>query len=462
MWRKITRGCRVLLAVALVALAYRSLPVRADSSGVVLVAPIEGMVDLGMGPFVDRVLSEAEELGALGVVLEINTLGGRVDAAIAIRDHLLSSDVPTVAFVQPRAISAGALIALAAETIVVSTGATLGAATPVLMGQPGEPAAPVEEKTVSYVRKEFRATADARGRPGIIAEAMVDADVEIEGLVAKGKLLTLTTDDALAHDVADYRADDVAEIVREQGWSGAEIRATSMNWAERTVRWLTHPVIASLLMTLGVLGLVIELRTPGFGVPGAVGFVCLATFFWGHALVQLVGWEQIVIIGAGLLLLALELFVVPGFGVVGIAGIALLAWGLTTSLTGSGASASAIVLALGRVMLSVLLALLVSLIALRFLPQLPAGKKLVLGAALSDAAAPRGATPGAGTLLGVEGTALTPLRPAGIASLEGRRVDVVSQGEFVSEGERVLVIRDEGTRVVVRRHTPSRAHGESA
>src|SRR5918996_736596 len=167
-------------------------------TSVVYVAPVEGIIDLGLAPFVQRVLDEAADAGAAAVILDINTFGGRVDAAVVIRDALLNARVKTVAFINKRAISAGALISLAAETIVIGDGGTIGAATPVQMGQPGGAPQPVEEKTVSYVRKEFRATAEARKRPPLIAEAMVDADVEIPGLIEKGKLLTLTTDEALS------------------------------------------------------------------------------------------------------------------------------------------------------------------------------------------------------------------------------------------------------------------------
>jgi membrane-bound serine protease (ClpP class) len=446
---------RILMLSTLVAVAWGLFQGTASAAAprVVMVAPIEGMVDLGMGPFVERVLDEAQELGAAAVILDINTFGGRVDAAVAIRDDLLASSVPTVAFINPRAISAGALIALAANQIAVSTGATIGAATPVMLGQPGQPALPTDEKSVSYVRKEFRATADARGRPGLIAEAMVDSDVEVAGLVDKGKLLTLTTDEALTHAVADLRADDLPALLRQLGWEGAELRQLSMNWAEKLVRWLTHPVLASLLMTLGVLGLVVELRTPGFGVPGLVGFASLAIFFWGHALVELVGWEQIALVIAGLLLLALEVFVIPGFGIAGVAGLVALAAGLTTSLTGAGASLNGALHALGRVALSALFASIASLLILPFLSRLPAGRKLVLGAAIAEtpATAGGGRELGRRSLLGAVGTSLSALRPAGIASVNGERVDVVSQGEFVAEGERIEVIRDEGHRVVVRR-----------
>ena len=176
--------------------------------------------------------------------------------------------VRTVAFVNKRAISAGALIGLAAEKLVMADGGTIGAATPVQMGQPGAAAQPVEEKTVSYVRKEFRATAESRKRPPLLAEAMVDADVEIPGVIEKGKLLTLTTEEALKHKLIDFRADTMESVLEQLGLGGAELRRASPNWAENLVRFLTHPVVSSLLITIGMLGIIIELRTPGFGVAG--------------------------------------------------------------------------------------------------------------------------------------------------------------------------------------------------
>jgi membrane-bound serine protease (ClpP class) len=254
----------------------------AQKTPVVYVAPIEGIIDLGLAPFVQRVLNEAAEEGAAAVILEINTFGGRVDAAVLIRDALLNARVRTVAFVNKRAISAGALISLAAEKIVMSGGGTIGAATPVQMGQPGAPAQPVEEKTVSYVRKEFRATAESRKRPPLITEAMVDADVEIAGLIKKGKLLTLTTEEALKHKVADFRADTIATVLEQLGLTGADVRRAAPNWAENLVRFLTHPIVSSLLITIGMFGIILEIRTPGFGLPGGLGVTSLALFFWGH------------------------------------------------------------------------------------------------------------------------------------------------------------------------------------
>jgi membrane-bound serine protease (ClpP class) len=427
-------------------------PVRADAPAVtarkhVVLAKVDGMIDLGLGPFVDRVLSEAESSNAAAVVLEVNTFGGRVDAAVLIRDHLLRSRVRSVAFVNKRAISAGALISLAAEKVVMAKGATIGAATPVKMGEETEP---VGEKTVSYVRKEFRATADARNRPGAIAEAMVDPDVEIAGVIDKGKLLTLTTAEALTHGVADFEADDVPALLAALDLEGAEVRPMNENWAEHIVRFLTHPAIASLLMTLAILGIVIELRTPGFGIPGAVGLTSLVAFFWGHWLVELVGFEQVLLVIVGVVLIGLEVFVIPGFGLAGVLGILALVGGLGSSLIGAGASMQAMTVALLYVIISAAVAAVLAAVLWRFFSILPAGRKLVLEAELKGGSG--GEPVGSAGLVGVMGTTLTPLRPAGIADLAGRRVDVVSDGEFIESGQQIQVVLDEGTRIVVKRH----------
>jgi membrane-bound serine protease (ClpP class) len=418
-------------------------------AAVVHVLAIEGMIDLGLAPFVARALTEAAASGAAAVVLDINTLGGRLDAALLIRDALLQARVPTVAFVDRRAISAGALISLAAEKIAMAGGATIGAATPVELGGPGQPSQPVAEKAVSYVRKEFRATAETRGRPPLVAEAMVDADVEIPGVIAKGKLLTLTTDEALKQGIADFRAEDLQAVVTGLGLAGATLRHVSPNWAERLVRFLTHPVLSSLLMTVGILGIIVELRTPGFGVPGALGLASLGLFFWGHWLVRLAGWEELLLVGLGLVLLGAEVFLLPGFGVAGSLGAVALVAGLGLSLLGAAPTWSAVLAALGRVAVSLLMALGGGLLVLRLLPRLPFGRRLVLSTALE--ASTTEPPPSGAPRVGRHGTAVTPLRPAGIATIDGARVDVVSDGDYIASGEPVVVTRLEGNRVVVRR-----------
>jgi membrane-bound serine protease (ClpP class) len=426
---------------------------------VVYVAPIEGIIDLGIAPFLQRVLNEATDAGAAAVILEINTFGGRVDAAVLIRDALLNARILTVAFVNKRAISAGALISLAAEKIVMADGGTIGAATPVQIGQPGAPAQPVEEKTVSYVRKEFRSTAESRKRPPLLAEAMVDADVEIPGLIEKGKLLTLTTEEALKHKLIDFSANRLEGVLEQLGLAGAEVRRASPNWAENLVRFLTHPIVGSLLITIGMLGIIIEIRTPGFGVPGALGITSLALFFWGHWLVQLAGWEELLLVVSGLVLLFLEIFVIPGFGLAGLLGIGTLLAGLTLSLIGAGATSEFILKAAGRVVFSLLAAVVGSVALLGFLPRLPFGRRLILETGLLAGAAGASAPESDRIWLGKSGTAISPLRPAGVAEIEGERVDVVSDGELIEPGVPIVVSRVDGNRIVVRRHRTATGKG---
>jgi membrane-bound serine protease (ClpP class) len=431
----------------------RSLWGQADTP-VVYVAPIAGMIDLGLAPFVQRVLDEAGAAGAAAVILEINTFGGRVDAAVLIRDALLNAKVRTVVFINKRAISAGALISLAAERIAIADGGTIGAATPVQMGAGGAPEA-VPEKMVSYVRKEFRATAEARKRPPLVAEAMVDADVEIPGLIQKGKLLTLTTEEALKHKIADFRANSIESVLKQLELEGAEIRRLAPNWAEEFVRFITNPVVSSLLMTVGMLGIIIEIRTPGFGIPGGLGIASLALFFWGHWLVQLAGWEELLLFVSGLVLLVLEIFVIPGFGIAGVLGIAALLAGLSLSLVGGGASWEFILTAVSRVVFSLLFAAVASLLLLRYLPRLPFGRRLILDTGLVAGAGYASAPEEDQSWLGKSGTTLTPLRPAGIADIDGQRVDVVSDGEFIDSGMPITVNRVDGNRIVVRRQRTS-------
>lgn len=448
---RFNRWARTLLLVVFGIFAAIPSAYAEEKRPVVYVAPIEGVIDLGLAPFVQRVLDEATQAGAAAVILEVNTFGGRVDAAVLIRDALLNSKLRTVAFVNKRAISAGALISLATGQLVMAEGGTIGAATPVQMGQPGAAAQPVAEKTVSYMRKEFRATAESRKRPPLLAEAMVDVDVEIPGVIEKGKLLTLTTEEAMKYKLADFRADTMESALEQLGLGGAEIRRASPNWAEELVRFLTHPVLSSLLITIGTLGIIVGLRTGDFGVAGAIGIASLALFFWGQWLVQLAGWEELLFVAGGITLLAVEIFIVPGFGVAGVLGIAAILGGLTLSLIGGGATSEVVLMATGRVVFSLLAALILSLVLLRFLPRLPFGRRLILETGLG-AGHQYGSAPESDLRwLGRKGLAASPLRPSGIAEIDGARVDVISDGPLIDAGQFVEVTRVDGNRIVVRR-----------
>jgi membrane-bound serine protease (ClpP class) len=423
----------------------------ATTKNIVYIAPVKGVIDLGLAPFVQRVLDEAQKNQAAAVILDINTFGGRVDAAVQIRDALLNSSVRTIAFVDKRAISAGALISLAAETIVMAPGGTIGAATPVQSGPSGSTTAPTSEKTVSYVRKEFRATAESRKRPPLVAEAMVDSDVVIPDVSEKGKLLTLTTEEALKLNVADLQANSVEALLKELNIPYAELRTFTPNWAEEVVRFLTHPVVSSLLVSVAMLGIFLELRTPGFGVPGVIGLSSLSLFMWGHWLVQLAGWEELLLALLGIFLFALELFVIPGFGVVGILGLLALLGALVMSTLGAGSHSGFILWAVARMGFSLVLAIVLSALFLKFLPKMPMGRKLILSTELDTSEGYSSAPASDYQWLGRTGHAHSALRPAGIADFQGHRVDVVSDGEFIDAGATIRVLHVDGNRIVVQR-----------
>lgn len=448
----VTQSRQVWVVLALLITLIISGWVGAQSSNnrpVVYVAQVEGTIDLGLAPYIERVLQEAQDNNAAAVVLQINTFGGRVDAAVQIRDALLKSPIKSIAFIDTRAISAGALISLATNAIVMAPGGTIGAATPVQSS--GTETKPTSEKTVSYVRKEFSATAESRGRDTKVAEAMVDSDVSIPGVTARGKLLTLTTEEALELGIADFEASTLRAALDQLGLKDASVVESSTNWAEEVVRFLTNPIVSSLLVSVAMIGIIVEVRTPGFGIPGALGLSSLGLFLWGHWLVNLAGWEELLLATAGIMLLLVEAFIIPGFGVAGVLGILALLAGLILSTVGEGSTVQAIIGAASRLGVSLVIAIIASLFILRYLPKTRVGRHLVLSTGLTAESGFTSEPLEEHNLVGKTGTAVSTLRPSGIASIDGKRIDVVSDGEFIEPGEAIRVDHVDGNRVVVRR-----------
>ena len=432
----------------------RDLDLRALRGAGVVRVPIEGTIALGLAALIARVFEKHGDAGV--IVLDINTLGGRVDAAIQIRDALLRSHAKTIAYVHPRAISAGALISLACDVILVAPGATIGAATPIQLGAGG--AEPVAEKMVSYFRTEMRTTAEAKGRRGDIAEAMVDASVFIAGIDPADKLLTLDTDAALEYGIADGRASDLPALLRTLGLDGAKVEDLPENWAEKLVRFLTDPVVSGLLMSLGSLGLLIELYHPGVALPGVLGVLCLSLFFGGHLIVHLAGLEELILLGVGLALLALEVFVIPGFGVAGIVGILSIFVSLVLTTIGLPLDVllqtGAWVEPMTRVAVAMCVTLVGLVVAAHYLPRTRAMSGLILSSSLASNTHAQGPDSFVAAdetrFSGQVGIAESDLRPVGLARFGDERVDVISEGGYVAAGTRVRVLHVEGARIVVR------------
>lgn len=298
----------------------------------VYIVPIQGAIEPGISSFLERSLDEAAEAGATYVVVDINTPGGRLDTVLQMRDMILGSSVPVVAFVNREAFSAGALITIASDQIWMAPAAVFGAATPVLGGS-GETA---DEKTVSAVRSTFRATAEETGRDPLIAEAMVDPAVVVDGLDTSTTLLTLSTEQAVQWNYTDGVAGDIPALLGELGVADATITEMKLSPIETFVRWITEPVFASLLITGGLFLIIADALFAGFGIAALAGVASLGLFFWGHLLAGLAGWEDLVLIALGIVLIGVEIFVIPGFGVAGVSGLVALAGGLILSMTGRG------------------------------------------------------------------------------------------------------------------------------
>jgi len=420
-----------------------SAPVQAQEGALVYRVPITGIIELGLAPYVERVLGEAAAAGARLVILDIHTPGGRVDAAERIASAVADSEVPVYALVNRNALSAGAMVALAAQRIYMRPGSVIGAATPVT-GE-GETA---PEKIVSAMRSEFRSLAQARGLDPRVAEAMVDPDIEIEGVVERGKLLTLSADEAVALGYAQPIEDEAA-LLAELGVVGAEIREPRVNWAERTVRFLTHPIVAPFLLSLGFLGLLFEVKSPGLGLPGMAGVTFLALFFGSHLILGLAGWEVLLLLGAGVILLAIELLVIPGFGIAGGLGIVAVLASVFLSLIGRFPTTGDVMVAVQIMAASLFIVGVVMWGVLRRLPDDRRAHSFVLGGWLTKE---EGYTSSKrrDDLAGAEGVTTTDLRPAGTARVGDEFLDVVSEGGWIPTGSRIRVLHSEGYRHVVR------------
>jgi len=447
--RRAAAGVGLLLTAGSLQAQESTLELDERRDGPVYVVPVKGLIDGALANYLERALADASENRASVVVLHVDTFGGLVDAADQIRKTILDADVQTVAFIDKNAASAGALISYAAHRIVMVPGASIGAAT-VVEGTGGE-AAP--DKYQSYMRGLMRATAEARGRDPRIAEAMVDQELEVEGISEAGQVLTLSTKEAVRLGVADAEIASIDDLIAALDLTAEPRVAHELTPTEKVLRFFSSPVMQSILMLMMLGGLYFELQTPGVGFAGLMAGLGAAMFFGPHYLIGLVeSWEMIVfVIGVGLLVL--EIFVIPGFGFAGVGGLILVVFSLGASLIGNvgfsfpGPEAFRGALSTLAVTMVLFVVLLFSLG--RYLPRSERFNQLVL---VPDLSSSTGFT-SADThdeLIGRKGVALTPLRPAGIADIDGERVDVVTSGEFIDKGASILVRSARGSRVVVR------------
>ncbi|MEF3304633.1 NfeD family protein [Paenibacillus sp. GYB003] len=439
-------GCGVLLGIGVQTASSESVPTARESpaaSGkLVYVVPVRQTVESGLYSFLERAFADAERSRAAAIVLDIDTLGGRLDSAEEIGKLVRGSPIPTAAFVRGRAVSAGSYIALNAGTIVMEPGSTIGAAA-VVDGSGNE----IDKaKIVSHWSGEMKAAAELRGRNPAIAEGMVDKSVvvdmpQIGRKVGPGEIVTLTAEEAVKVGYAEKTAATLDETIAYMGLDGATVIHVEPTFAEKLARFLVHPATMTVLLIVGIAGVAIELLVPGFGLPGVLGIAGFALYFFGHYVAGFAGIEHIALFVGGIVLLALELFV-PSFGILGMLGIAAILAGVVLAAFDTKNA----LLSLG---VSVVLSAIVVVIVARQFKSRGVWNKFILRDALLTEEG-YVSHESKDHLYGALGMAITPLRPAGTVEIWDEKVDVVTEGEFIEANSMVKVIKIEGGRIVVK------------
>ncbi|MDE0470034.1 MAG: hypothetical protein OYL97_23550 [Candidatus Poribacteria bacterium] len=490
----------VYVLLSLIGCLFINGDLSAQDTALVYVIDIRNEIGSGLSTYISDSIQTAEEAGADAIVFDVDTPGGRVDSAVNIIRAIQDTQVPTIAFVNRQAISAGAMISIACNQIVMTSGGTIGDSAPVNI-QGDE----VGEKAVSYIQGTIRATAERENRNPDIAEAMVDKELvlvkltdgqiikllpeeyatreeegeKMEILCAQGKLLTLSTQQALDYGFADAQAETLTELLtqyeivevagtklpltedgiarwqRDFGVSevnrlklleGARTVEVEATLADKIVFFLTNPLISTLLLSLGTLGIFIEIRTPGFGVPGFLGLLCIGLFFGGHMLTRIGAEWAFLLFILGLGLIALEVFVIPGFGIAGFLGITLMLGSVFFVFDKAYEFRTAVM----WLSISVILTAGMTILAAFYLPETRLFQRLALSTVMDTEMGYHSSSPeDFQGYLGKSGVALTPLRPSGTARIADKRVDVVTVGDFIPQDSNVKVVEVEGSKVFV-------------
>lgn len=399
-----------------------------------------------------KALDEAEKMGADYVLIHMNTYGGLVDMADSIRTRLLNAKPTVLVFIDNNAASAGALIAIACDSIYMRKSASIGAAT--VVNQTGEV---VPDKYQSYMRATMRATAESTGRDPKIAEAMVDPSVYIEGIIDSGKVLTFTSSEAQKHGFCNGEAENIAEVLQLAGVENYEIVKQELTTTDKAINWLINPAISGILVLIIIGGIYFELQTPGVGFPLAASVLAAILYFAPLYLEGLAANWEILLFFVGAILLLVEIFVIPGFGVAGISGIALILFSLVSSLLQnegfdfevpqSGAGLS-VVQALATVLIPFGLLITFLLFFGQNLLQMAAFKRLALQST-QDADAGYVVADQQNHLVGETGLALTDLRPAGKVQIAGRPYDAKATTGWIDKGTTVRIVAQERFELVV-------------
>jgi membrane-bound serine protease (ClpP class) len=418
----------------------------------VMVMEIKAEIDPAMRRYVDLALQHAEDVSANVVIIEMDTYGGSLQDAKEIVDQIVGLKKPVWIFINRDAASAGAMISLACDSIYMAAGATIGAAT-VVVGNSGEKA---PDKYQSYARSIMRSLAEENHRDPNIAEKMVDETLAIDSISPAGKVITFSTAQALQYGFCEAKVESIEEILDRNKMSGAEIIRFELDPVEKIVAFFLNPFVSGLLILLFIGGLYFELQTPGFGFAGLASLVALILYLTPYYLTDLAAAWEIIALFVGIALIAVEIFILPGFGIAGIAGIALTVVSLVLIMLDNDFFNFDLVPA--RRILAASLAALIGMLGgivllfvggTRFMDS-KAFSKIAL---MDTQAKTQGYTSTFGTeqMAGKKGIAQTILRPSGKVLIDGKIYDAYTRGEYVERGEAIEVVGDETTSLRVRK-----------
>lgn len=394
---------------------------------------------------------QAEAMQAEMVLMELNTFGGMVNFADSIRSRILDSPLKTVVYINHNAASAGALISLAADRIYMSKGSSIGAAS--VVDQTGEV---MPEKYQSYMRGLMRATAEAKGRDPRIAEAFVDPEIDLPGIKPPGKILTLTSSEAMELGLIDGELDSIWDIYEAEGLSSPAETKHQITWIDQVIAFLINPAVSGILILIIIGGIYFELQTPGVGFPLIAAIIAGVLFFAPLYMQGLADNWEIALFILGVFLIILEIFVIPGFGLPGILGIVFMICGLAFSMVANDwlnfkISAPGLLM---QSFLIVIISLAASIVLMvifgKSMLQSRAFKRLVLQ---DEQRSVEGYTSSRllADLVGREALAKTVLRPSGKIEIDGKWYDAVALDGFVELGEQVTVVKHENYNLFVRR-----------
>lgn len=404
----------------------------ADTEKDVFVIPIKGDIDNSTYQFVEREIKIAKERDAKAIIFEIDTFGGFIDQAEKIKNLIVRLDIPTISYVNTKAESAGVLLTISSDTIVMSNGSTIGSAEPI----------PNTEKTLSYWVEELRSTAISKDRDPELVASMADKSINIEGVVDKDRLLNLNFKKAKELGFTDLLANSHSEILDELNIEYDEIIVAEVDLITKSAKFIVNPYVLSLLLTIGFIGIVVEIFTLGFGGGATVSIIAFTLYFGSNFIVGNTGWTALLLFIAGIILLIIEA-VVPGFGVPGIGGIASIVIAIVLA-------SPDVQIAIFSIILAFVLSILVAYLFLKYGQKSPYFDKIVLNAK-GEGSSGYSSTINKLIYLNKEGTTLTTLRPSGTIIVDDMRLDAVTEGQYIAKGEKIKIVKMEGSRIVVRK-----------